>query len=131
MTAKNRPFHNLPIQHLFVFHSRRMPERGEIKAGRLDLLCPEQYRAVTVCVAFDGSGRHAVGVATCSQADQFSRKLGRAIATGRALKELAGYLKIVAPCQLSRKEAAAIAVRAAGDRLRELGGAKATEAGAQ
>lgn len=82
---RSRKFHQIVPDYQFIFHSRR-PEPGLFTAKTdLDDLCPKRYRAVTIAVLFR-DGIMVWGVGRCGKRRQFSRKIGRNAAVGRAKK---------------------------------------------
>ena len=68
-------FHDIDFDACYVFHFRKIPKR----VGN----------AITAVVLLRGS-LVIIATATCSASDNFNKKIGKAIAYGRAKKALAG-----------------------------------------
>jgi hypothetical protein len=82
------------------FHGRRMPggvgiwyrskgTRGDLKSWKEEPVKPLARGGRTECCVTLADGTEVWGVAECSQQDNYSKKIGRDIALGRALKRLA------------------------------------------
>lgn len=68
---------------------RTKGKRGDLKAWPLAGLTPSPRGGLTQCRVTLPDGTEIVGTAECSDRDNFSKKIGRDIALGRALKVLA------------------------------------------
>jgi hypothetical protein len=67
---------------------RTKGKRGDLKAWPEAGLTPSPRGGLTQCRVTLSDGTEAVGTAECSVRDNFSKKIGRDIALGRALKTL-------------------------------------------
>lgn len=94
-TGARKSFTNAEAKHIYegttpqklftdAVHAYRVYHytRGESKWE------PTHYGGLTICYIYSGDHLVALGEAQCSTKDQFCYKIGRAIAKGRALKEL-------------------------------------------
>ena len=81
------------------FHGRRVDgrvgtwyrsqgERGDLNVWTEEGLAPSPRGGHTTCQIKLPDGSEVVGVAECSQLDNYSKKIGRNISLGRALKRL-------------------------------------------
>lgn len=61
---------------------------GKLQSWREEGLAPSPRGGVTSCKITLPDGRETIGVAECSEKDNYSKKIGRDIALGRALAQL-------------------------------------------
>lgn len=114
---KRREFHQVQCQHEFTFHALRDRKKTQV----LDPKCPPRYKAVTVTVVVSPSGHYELGWACCNEGDSYSRRLGRAISRGRALKILWGRHYSFPAQEVDRKAAKMSAFKATTDFLELVG----------
>jgi len=79
-----RSFHDIEFKGQFIFHHRIDLMQEYAEEPKL-----KRYRAHTIAVVFGPDYGCAVGITSCSVKDQFSKKKGILIATGRAKMEYA------------------------------------------
>jgi hypothetical protein len=81
-----RGFHKYTPAWRRVFHLR------DDGYGTENADLPKRMKCLTIVVLFDASGVLASGGAACGQLDHFNKKIGIAIAEGRAKKAMASAL---------------------------------------
>ncbi len=77
-----RPFHEQPILYKFNFQAR-FPVATRIECVR------DPVKGMTLSYVIREDGKTAFATSYCSKSDQWCKKIGRAVAEGRAMMKLA------------------------------------------